>query len=81
MKVTSIINILILFIFINGCKVYSFSGASIPTDVKTISIQTISNKSPKAPNSIERLITEQARQKLAAETGLTLVQTAGDFEV
>ena len=64
-----------------GCKVYTFSGASIPSDVKTISIQTISNKTYKAPNAIERILTEQIRQKLGAETGLTLVQKNGDYEI
>lgn len=75
-----IVIVLFLSVLI-GCKVYSFSGAAIPSDIKTISIQTINNKTNRAPNSIERIITEQIRQKLAAETGLTLVQSGGDFEI
>lgn len=66
--------------YLSGCGVYSFSGAAIPKDVKTTSIIPIVSKATSAPNALERIFTEQLRNKMSVESGLSLVNRKGDYE-
>jgi hypothetical protein len=65
----------------SGCKVsYSFTGASVAPDVKTISIATFaSNREPLAPPSLPQTFTEALKDKFLRQTNLTLVKSNGDL--
>jgi len=65
---------------LSGCGVYSFSGAAIPKDILTTSIIPIVSKATAAPNALERILTEQLRNKMSVESGLSLVNRKGDYE-
>lgn len=67
-------------IHLSSCGVYSFSGAAIPKDIKTTSIIPIVSKATSAPNALERIFTEQLRNKMSVESGLSLVNRKGDYE-
>jgi hypothetical protein len=43
MKVVVLICCMAMLVGISGCKVYSFTGASVPADVKTVTIEQIRN--------------------------------------
>jgi len=64
-----------------GCKVnYSFTGASIPEDVKTVSIQTFKNFAPLANPNYSQGFTEALKDIFLAQTNLALVSTNGDLQ-
>lgn len=71
--------ILLAALFCNGCKPYSFTGASIPPDVKTISIDYIPNRAPQVQATLSQKFTELLKDKFVNQTNLTLVEANGDL--
>ena len=55
-----------------SCGVYSFNGASINEDVKTIKVNYISNKSSLAQPQLSSLLTELLIDKFQSETNLLI---------
>ena len=65
---------------IAGCKMnYSFTGASIAPDVKTISVQTFPNYAPLVQPTLSQTFTEALRDKFQVQTNLQLVSRGGDL--
>lgn len=65
---------------IGGCKVnYSFSGASVPPDAKTFSVQYFQNQAPLAGPTFCQQFTDQLRDYISSQCHLTLV-TNGDAD-
>ncbi|NNM16322.1 MAG: LptE family protein [Bacteroidia bacterium] len=62
-----------------GCKTYSFTGASIPPDVKTISVDYIPNRASQVQASLSQKLTELLKEKFVGQTNLTLVSKEGDM--
>ena len=67
--------------FAESCGIYSFSGATVPKEVKTISIQYIQNKAPNAWTSIDRIFNQELKNKLVNEAGLKVNDANGDYEI
>ncbi len=64
-----------------GCKVnYSFTGASIPEDVKTVSVKTFQSFAPLANPNLSQTFTEALKDKFLAQTNLDLVSKNGDLQ-
>jgi hypothetical protein len=62
-----------------GCKVtYSFSGASISAQVKTISIQYFLNRASLVQPALSQYITDALIDKCKAQTNLSIVNGTGD---
>ena len=71
---------IILLISLAGCTVkYSLSGASIPPEVKTVSISYLQNNAQLVQPSLSQLLTEALKDRFLSETNLTLVEQDGDF--
>jgi hypothetical protein len=69
----------ILFVFA-GCKMrYSFNGASIPPEAKTVSVQYFQNNASLAPPTLSQSFTEAMKDKLSSQTRLTMVSKGGDL--
>ena len=63
-----------------GCTVkYSFSGASIPLEAKTVSIAYFPNNAPMVAPTLSSALTDALRDKFARQTKLQLVPTGGDL--
>ncbi len=63
-----------------SCKVhYSFNGASIPPEAKTVSVQYFQNNASLAPPTLSQTFTEALRDKLSSQTRLALVNKGGDL--
>ena len=76
-----IISICIL-ISVQSCKIsYSFTGASISPDVKTISIQNIPNQAELVVPSLSQTCTESLKDKFLSQTSLQLVNGTGDLNI
>ncbi|MCH8330594.1 MAG: LptE family protein [Bacteroidetes bacterium] len=68
------------FLFLNiGCGVYSFSGGSIPPEVKSISIDYFKNTASIVVPSLSQEFTDQLRNRFVSETNLVLVDGQGDW--
>jgi hypothetical protein len=63
-----------------GCTVkYSFSGASIPLEAKTVSIAYFPNNAPMVAPTLSSALTDALQDKFARQTKLQLVSTGGDL--
>ncbi len=75
------------FIFLFGllficksCTVsYSFTGASISPDVKTVSIDLFQNLAPLVNPTLSTFLTEELKSKFVSQTRLNLVNSFGDL--
>ena len=66
-------------LFLHGCKVsYSFSGASISPDVKTISIQYFQNRASLVQPGLSQNLTDALIDKCKSQTNLGFVNGIGD---
>lgn len=64
----------------SGCTVkYSFSGASIPLEAKTVSVPYFPNNAPMVAPTLSSTITETLQDKFARQTKLQLVDSGGDL--
>jgi len=69
-----------VLVLISGCKInYSFSGASVPVEAKTVSVDYFQNNASLAPPTISQTFTEALRDKLSSQTRLGLVNKGGDL--
>ncbi|MEJ6737176.1 MAG: LptE family protein [Flavobacteriales bacterium] len=72
--------ILICFIAL-GCKMnYSFTGASIAEDVKTVSVKTFQSYAPLANANLSQTFTEALKDKFLSQTNLDLATRDGDLQ-
>jgi len=76
-----IICLILLSIVSHSCGIYSFTGASISPDVKTISIQTFFNNAPLGPSNMSITLTEDIKEYYQQNTSLTLVAEEGDLQL
>ena len=79
------VNRLFLLLFIigvtmlNGCKVtYSFTGASISPQVKTVSIQYFQNRTPLVQPGLSQYITDALIDKCKTQANLAFINGIGD---
>jgi hypothetical protein len=66
----------------SGCKVvkYSFTGASISPDVKTVSIDYFQNYSTLVNPTLSSFFTEALKDRFITQTSLNLVKLDGDLQ-
>lgn len=64
-----------------SCGIYSFTGASIPPEAKTISIQYFANIAPLVNPTLSQVFTEIVRDKFINQTRLSLVTRNGDLQI
>jgi len=71
---------LLIAFALQSCKInYSFSGASISPDAKTVSIEYFPNLAEQAQPTISPMLTEALKDRFLSETNLTLVDYNGDM--
>ena len=63
----------------NGCKIYSFTGASICPEAKTVSISYFKNNAPLVQPTLSQKLTDELRDKFSSQTNLNLVSYGGDL--
>ncbi|RPH30632.1 MAG: hypothetical protein EHM93_15480 [Bacteroidales bacterium] len=66
---------------ISGCKVqYSFTGASISPDVKTVSIEYFQNLATLVNPALSSKFTEALKDRFITQTSLNMVREYGDLQ-
>ena len=73
--------ILFLFtlVFLSACGFYSFTGASISTDVKTVSVQYFPNRAATIEPTLSQVFTERLKDYFLEQTNLSLKTELGDL--
>ena len=61
-----------------SCGVYSFSGISIPSEIKTVYVQYIENKASLIEPNLSNTITEKLKTKCLNEAGLIWKESNSD---
>jgi len=72
-------SIFLISIFLASCGIYSFTGASIPNEAKTISVQYISNKAAIVQPSLSQIMTDGLIDAFAGQTNLEITENEGDL--
>ena len=75
--------VLIFLVFImNSCRMsYSFTGASISPNVKTVSIAYFPNNAALVVPTLSRTVTDALRDYFTSQTNLNLVNRSGDLNL
>lgn len=63
----------------SGCGIYSFTGASVSPDIKTVSIQYFQNNAPLIQPRLSQIFTEALRERFVSQTNLSLITKNGDL--
>ena len=69
----------LLSISLTSCGIYSFTGASIPSEAKTISVQYFKNKAATVQPTLSQVFTERLKDMFLEQTNLTLSENEGDL--
>lgn len=64
-----------------GCNIYSFTGAALSPEVKTITIDNFFNDAPGGPPNMSQLLTEKLKDYFQQNTSLSLVPENGDLQL
>ncbi len=75
-----LILLLLVCVSLSGCGIYSFSGASISPEAKTVSIQYFQNRAALVQPSLSTLFTEKLKDKFITQTNLRNVERDGDLQ-
>ena len=81
MKMRALVAALILTLawICHGCGIYSFSGASIPAEAKTISVDYFPNHAQLVNPLLSDNLTTALRSAMTSQTTLDLVESGGDL--
>lgn len=81
-KILRIVLPLVLLAMAAGCGVkmrYSFTGASIPVEAKTISVGTFQNRASLVQPGLNQTVTDALIDMCRAQTNLNIVSSGGDL--
>jgi hypothetical protein len=79
-KIFSLILTTILLAGLTGCTVnYSFTGASISPDIKTVSVGYFVNRAAIVNPTLGQELTEKLKDRFISQTSLTMISGEGDL--
>jgi len=78
-RIFSKILVIILVSLLTACGFYSFTGASISPDVKTVAVQYFPNRSATIDPTLSQVFTERLKDYFLQQTNLSLETNAGDL--
>jgi hypothetical protein len=64
-----------------GCGVYSFTGASIPPQATTYSVEYFPNNAPLVQPTLSQVFTDALKDKFSNQTNLRLTNGVGDLHL
>tara|TARA_B100000530_G_scaffold259080_1_gene172388 strand:- start:152 stop:649 length:498 start_codon:yes stop_codon:yes gene_type:complete len=74
-----LIIILIANLFFTSCGIYSFTGASIPSEAKSVSVKYFTSKTNNAPASLNQTITEALKEIILSQTNLMIEEISEEL--
>ena len=79
MKKGAILVVGMVLLLLSGCGIYSFTGASIPAEAKTVSVQYFPNQAQLVNPTLSSEFTETLRNAMMNQTTLDMVDSNGDI--
>ena len=79
MRIWAKITVLALVFVCHSCGIYSFSGASIPAEAKTVSVDYFPNHAQLVNPLLSNDLTNALRDAMTNQTTLDMVETGGDL--
>ena len=79
LKITCLFCLFGLAASFTSCRFYSFTGASISTDVKTVTIQHFPNRAATIEPTLSQHFTEKLKDAFLGQTSLTLEPNGADL--
>ena len=79
MKRLCLYMVIVLALLCQGCGIYSFSGASIPPEAKTVSVQYFPNQAQLINPTLSNDFTTALRDAMMNQTSLDMVDSGGDL--
>ena len=76
----TVVAVVVVMLFTQGCKVYSFTGASLPDDIKNFSAELFQNQANNGPASLPQVFTDRLKLKFQTEANLRMVPSNGDLQ-
>lgn len=67
-----------LVFFFFSCGIYSFSGASIPSEMKTVNVDFFENNAPIVVPTLSQVFTEGLKDQIRNQTRLSMVRADAD---
>lgn len=71
----------IVGVMLSSCGVYSFTGASIPPEARTVSVQYFQNRSLLIEPTLSPIFTNILRDQFSGQTNLEMVERNGDLAI
>jgi len=68
-------------IVFSSCGVYSFTGASVPPEAKTVSVQYFPNRAQLIEPILSSIFTDKLRDMFTGQTNLEMVERNGDLAI
>lgn len=81
MKIFRLLASILLVTTLSGCGVYSFTGASVPPEAKTISIGFFTNKAKLVEPTLSPIFTDILRDRFTTQLNLDMVDRNGDLDL
>ena len=78
-KARIVVLVMALALVCQGCGIYSFSGASIPAEAKTVSVDYFPNHAQLVNPLLSNNLTNALRDAMTNQTTLDMVETGGDL--
>lgn len=80
MNYPSLIPVVLMAVIMNACGVYSFSGASISPEVKTVTVLYFNNRASLVQPQLSQLFTERLKEKFVSQANLRSITDGGDLQ-
>jgi hypothetical protein len=75
------LSVIFIGLSLAGCGVYSFTGASIPPEAKTISITYFVNNAQYIEPTLSQSLTDALRDRFLSQTSLDFIKEGGDLQL
>jgi hypothetical protein len=80
-RVVWLIAVMVTPLLIHSCRItYSFTGASLTPEMKTISVAFFPNRAPIVNPSLSQELTEKLKDKFISQTSLDMISEGGDLQ-
>lgn len=73
--------LVIVSMLISSCGIYSFTGASVPPEAKTVSVQYFPNRALLIEPTLSPVFTNILRDMFTSQTNLEMVERNGDLAI
>ncbi len=79
-KVFCFISVMAFLLTFNSCGIYSFTGASISPETKTVNVSLFQNNAALVVPTLSQSLTESLKDRIVTQTSLQITRNSADLE-